>query len=60
MSYYHFNRKQKKYILKAAKSCKKQKKDILKAAECYLQNKESIKPKSKNRYNTCQKKKKKD
>ena len=59
MSYYHFNRKQKKDILKAAKSCKKQKKDILKAAEYYLQNKESVKPKSKNRYNTCQKKKEK-
>ena len=33
MSYYHFNRKQKKDILKAAKSCKKRKEDILKAAE---------------------------
>ena len=51
MSYYWFNRK--KILQKAKERYSKEK-----AAEYYLQNKEAIKEKSKNRYKTCQKKKK--
>ena len=51
MNYYWFNRQE---ILQKAK----EKYSKEKAAEYYLQNKEAIKEKSKNRYKTCQKKKK--
>ena len=51
MSYCQFYRQE---ILKKAK----ERYSKVKAAEYYLQNKEAIKEKSKNRYKTCQKKKK--
>ena len=51
MSYYWFNRKE--MLRKAKEGYSKEK-----AAEYYLQTKEAIKIKSRDRYKTCQKKKK--
>ena len=51
MSYYQFNRKE--VLQKAKERCSKKK-----AAEYYLQNKEAIKEKSKNRYKNLSEKEK--